>query len=102
MNKILHKEQDMECHNRTKEERFQLIVETSYTLLRFLTEKNLPSEFLDECYVPSRYLDIDSLTILGAFPWRDPDMYKRNSARLESEIYNVSTELRIKEILGGR
>lgn len=78
----------MECHNKTKEERFQLIVEMSYTLLRFLTEKNLLSEFLDECYVPSRYLDINSLTIL--------------SAQLEFEIYNVSTELRIKEILGRR
>lgn len=61
----------MECRNKTKEERFQLIVEMSYTLLRFLTEKNLLSEFLDECYVPSRYLDINSLTILSAFPWRD-------------------------------
>lgn len=43
----------MEYRNKTKEERFQLIVEMSYTLLRFLTEKNLLSEFLDECYVPS-------------------------------------------------
>lgn len=92
----------MECRNKTKEERFQLIVEMSYTLLRFLTEKNLLSEFLDECYVPSRYLDINSLTILSAFPWRDPNMYKWNSAQLEFEIYNVSTELRIKEILGRR
>ena len=58
----------MEYRNKTKEERFQLIVEMSYTLLRFLTEKNLLSEFLDECYVPSQYLDINSLTILSAFP----------------------------------
>lgn len=92
----------MEYRNKTKEERFQLIVEMSYTLLRFLTEKNLLSEFLDECYVPSRYLDINSLTILSVFPWRDPNMYKWNSAQLEFEIYNVSTELRIKEILGRR
>lgn len=92
----------MECRNKTKEERFRLIVEMSYTLLRFLTEKNLLSEFLDECYVPSQYLDINSLTILSAFPWRDPNMYKWSSAQLEFEIYNVSTELRIKEILGRR
>lgn len=92
----------MERYNKTKAERFQLIVEMSYTLLRFLTEKNLLSEFLDECYVPSRYLDINSLTILSTFPWRDPNMYKWNSAQLEFEIYNVSTELRIKEILGRR
>lgn len=92
----------MECHNKTKEERFQLIVEMSYTLLRFLTEKNLLSEFLDECYVPSNYPDISKLAINSAFPWRDPNMYKWNSAQLEFEIYNVSTELRIKEILGRR
>ena len=89
----------MECHNKTKEERFQLIVEMNYILLRFLTEKNLLSEFLDECYVPSQYLDINSLTIFSAFPWRDPNAYKWNSAHSEFEIYNVSTELRIKEIL---
>ena len=65
----------MEYRNKTKEERFQLIVEMSYTLLRFLTEKNLLSEFLDECYVPSRYLDINSLTILSAFPWKEADIY---------------------------
>lgn len=29
-------------------------------------------------------------------------MYKWNSAQLEFEIYNVSTELRIKEILDRR
>lgn len=92
----------MERHNKTKEERFQLIVEMSYTLLRFLTEKNLLSEFLDECYIPSQYLDINSLTILNAFPWRDPNIYKWSSAQSEFKIYNVSTELRIKEILGRR
>lgn len=64
----------MEYRNKTKEERFQLIVEMSYTLLRFLTEKNLLSEFLDECYVPSRHLDINSLTILSAFPWKEADI----------------------------
>lgn len=90
----------MECRNKTKEERFRLIVEMSYTLLRFLTEKNLLSEFLDECYVPSNYPDISKLAILSAFPWRDPNMYKWNSAQLEFEIYNVSTELKMKEILG--
>lgn len=92
----------MEYRNKTKAERFQLIVEMSYTLLRFLTEKNLLSDFLDECYVPSRYLDINSLTILSAFPWKEADMYKWAMAQLEFEIYNVSTELRIKEILGRR
>lgn len=92
----------MEYRNKTKEERFQLIVEMSYTLLRFLTEKNLLSEFLDECYVPSNYPDINSLTILSAFPWKEADVYKWSSAQLEFEIYNVSTELRIKEILGRR
>lgn len=66
----------MECHNKTKEERFQLIVEMSYTLLRFLTEKNLLSEFLDECYVPSNYPDVNKLAILSAFPWKEADIYK--------------------------
>lgn len=92
----------MERCNKTKAERRELIFKMDYILLMFLTEKNLLSEFLDECYVPSRYLDINSLTILSAFPWRDPNMYKWNSAQLEFEIYNVSTELRIKEILGRR
>ena len=92
----------MERYNKTKAERRELIFKMDYILLMFLTEKNLLSEFLDECYVPSRYLDINSLTILNAFPWRDPNMYKWNSAQLEFEIYNVSTELRIKEILGRR
>lgn len=92
----------MERKNKTKAERRELIFKMNYILLMFLTEKNLLSEFLDECYVPSRYLDINSLTILSAFPWRDPNMYKWNSAQLEFEIYNVSTELRIKEILGRR
>lgn len=90
----------MERCNKTKEERFQLIVEMSYTLLMFLTEKNLLSEFLDECYVPFNYPDINSLTILSAFPWKDADAYKWSSAQLEFEIYNVSTKLRMKEILG--
>lgn len=92
----------MECHNKTKEERFQLIVEMSYILLRFLTEKNLLSEFLDECYVPSNYPDVNSLTILSAFPWKDADAYRWAMTQLEFEIYNVNTELRIKEILGRR
>lgn len=92
----------MERYNKTKAERFQLIVEMSYTLLRFLTEKNLLSEFLDECYVPSNYPDISKLAINSAFPWKEADVYKWNSAQLEFEIYNVSTELRIKEILGRR
>lgn len=90
----------MECRNKTKEERFRLIVEMSYTLLRFLTEKNLLSEFLDECYVPSQYLDINSLTILSAFPWKEADIYKWAMSQLEFEIYNVNTELKMKEILG--
>lgn len=92
----------MEYRNKTKEERFQLIVEMSYTLLRFLTEKNLLSEFLDECYVPSNYPDISKLAILSAFPWRDPNIYKWAMSQLEFEIYNVNTELRMKEILGRR
>ena len=92
----------MECRNKTKEERFRLIVEMSYTLLRFLTEKNLLSEFLDECYVPSNYPDISKLAILSAFPWKEAYIYKWAMSQLEFEIYNVSTELRIKEILGRR
>ena len=90
----------MEHRNKTKEERFQLIVEMSYTLLRFLTEKNLLSEFLDECYVPSDYPDISKLAILSAFPWKEADIYKWAMSQLEFEIYNVNTELRMKEILG--
>lgn len=90
----------MEHRNKTKEERFQLIVEMSYTLLRFLTEKNLLSEFLDECYVPSNYPDISKLAILSAFPWKEADIYKWVMSQLEFEIYNVNTELRMKEILG--
>lgn len=92
----------MERKNKTKAERCELIFKMDYILLMFLTEKNLLSEFLDECYVPSRYLDINSLTILSAFPWRDPNMYKWNNAQLEFEIYNVNTKLRIEEILGRR
>lgn len=90
----------MECRNKTKEERFRLIVEMSYTLLRFLTEKNLLSEFLDECYVPSNYPDISKLAILSAFPWKEADIYKWAMSQLEFEIYNVNTELKMKEILG--
>ena len=90
----------MECRNKTKEERFQLIVEMSYTLLRFLTEKNLLSEFLDECYVPSNYPDISKLAILSAFHWKEADIYKWAMSQLEFEIYNVNTELKMKEILG--
>lgn len=89
----------MECRNKTKEERFRLIVEMSYTLLRFLTEKNLLSEFLDECYVPSNYPDISKLAILSAFPWKEADIYKWAMSQLEFEIYNVNTELKMKEIL---
>lgn len=76
----------MECRNKTKEDRFRLIVEMDYILLRFLTEKNLLSEFLDECYVPSQYPDINSVTILSAFPWKEADMYKWAMAQLEFEI----------------
>lgn len=65
----------MERHNKTKAKRCELIFKMSYILLMFLTEKNLLSEFLDECYIPSQYLDINSLTILSAFPWKDPDIY---------------------------
>lgn len=90
----------MEYRNKTKEERFQLIVEMSYTLLRFLTEKNLLSEFLDECYVPSNYPDISKLAINSAFPWKEADVYKWTMVQLEFEIYNVNTELKMKEILG--
>ena len=90
----------MEHRNKTKEDRFRLIVEMSYTLLRFLTEKNLLSEFLDECYVPSNYPDISKLAILSAFPWKEADIYKWAMSQLEFERYNVNTELRMKEILG--
>ena len=58
----------MERYNKTKAERCELIFKMDYILLMFLTEKILLSEFLDECCVPSRYLDINSLTILSAFP----------------------------------
>lgn len=90
----------MECRNKTKEDRFRLIVEMSYTLLRFLTEKNLLSEFLDECYVPSNYPDVSKLTIISAFPWKEADVYKWAMAQLEFERYNVNTKLRVEEILG--
>lgn len=92
----------MECHNKTKEERFQLIVEMSYTLLRFLTEKNLLSEFLDECYVPSNYPDVNKIDIVSAFPWKDVDAYRLAMTQLEFERYNVNTKLRMKEILDRR
>lgn len=87
----------MEHYNKTKAERCELIFKMNYILLMFLTEKNLLSEFLDECYVPSNYLDVNSLTILSAFPWKDVDIYKWNSAQLEFEIYNVSIKLRMKK-----
>ena len=92
----------MECRNKTKEDRFRLIVEMSYTLLRFLTEKNLLSEFLDECYVPSNYPDVNAINILSAFPWKDADAYRWAMTQLEFERYNVNTELRMKEILDRR
>lgn len=92
----------MERCNKTKAERRELIFKMDYILLMFLTEKNLLSEFLDECYVLSNYPDISKLTILSAFPWRDPNIYKWAMSQLEFEIYNVNTELRIKEILGRR
>ena len=66
----------------------------------FLTEKNLLEKFIGNCNSPMVYFNTNN--ILTAFPWRDPNMYKWNSAQLEFEIYNVSTELRIKEILGRR
>ena len=92
----------MEHRNKTKEERFQLIVEMSYTLLRFLTEKNLLSEFLDECYVPSNYPDVNKIDIVSAFPWKDVDAYRWAMTQLEFERYNVNTKLRMKEILDRR
>ena len=90
----------MERRNKTKAERRELIFKMDYILLMFLTEKNLLSEFLDECYVPSNYPDISKLAINSAFPWKEADVYKWNSAQLEFEIYNVNTELKLKEILG--
>ena len=65
----------MERHNKTKAERCELIFKMDYILLMFLTEKNLLSEFLDECYVPSNYPDISKLAILSAFPWKEADIY---------------------------
>lgn len=64
----------MERHNKTKAERRELIFKMNYILLMFLIEKNLLSEFLDECYASSNYLDVNSLTILSAFPWRGDDI----------------------------
>lgn len=90
----------MERRNKTKAERRELIFKMDYILLMFLTEKNLLSEFLDECYVPSNYPDISKFAILSAFPWKEADVYKWAMAQLEFEIYNISTELRMKEILG--
>ena len=78
----------MEYRNKTKEDRFRLIVEMDCILLRFLTEKNLLSDFLDECYVPSNFPDVNKINILSAFPQRDADAYKWSSVQLEFEIYN--------------
>lgn len=66
----------MERNNKTKAERCELIFKMNYILLMFLIEKNLLSEFLDECYVPSNYPDVNSLTILSAFLWKDANAYK--------------------------
>lgn len=66
----------MERNNKTKAERRELIFKMDYILLMFLTEKNLLSEFLDECYVPSNYPDISKLAINSAFPWKEADVYK--------------------------
>lgn len=63
----------MEHRNKTKEERFQLIVEMSYILLRFLV-----------LFFGKKLIYI----------------YKWAMSQLEFEIYNVNTELRMKEILG--
>lgn len=90
----------MERKNKTKAERCELIFKMNYILLMFLIEKNLLSEFLDECYVPSNYPDISKLTINSAFPWKEADAYKWTMAQLEFEIYNVNIELKMKEILG--
>lgn len=90
----------MERYNKTKAERRELIFKMDYILLMFLTEKNLLEKFIDNCNSPMVYFNTNN--ILTAFSWRGPNMYKWNSAQLEFEIYNVSTELRIKEILGRR
>ena len=90
----------MERCNKTKAERRELIFKMDYILLMFLTEKNLLEKFIDNCNSPMVYFNTNN--ILTAFSWRDPNMYKWSSAQLEFEIYNVSTELRIKEILGRR
>ena len=90
----------MERCNKTKAERCELIFKMDYILLMFLIEKNLLEKFIDNCNSPMVYFNTNN--ILTASPWRDPNMYKWNSAQLEFEIYNVSTELRIKEILGRR
>lgn len=92
----------MERRNKTKAERRELIFKMDYILLMFLTEKNLLEKFIDNCEPAIKYYNFNTVSILTAFPWRDPNMYKWNSAQLEFEIYNVSTELRIKEILGRR
>lgn len=90
----------MERNNKTKAERRELIFKMDHILLMFLTEKNLLSEFLDECYVPSNYPDVNKIDIVSAFPWKEADIYKWAMSQLEFEIYNVNTELRMKEILG--
>ena len=92
----------MERCNKTKAERRELIFKMNYILLMFLTEKNLLEKFIDNCEPAIKYYNFNTIGILTAFCWRDPNMYKWNSAQLEFEIYNVSTELRIKEILGRR
>lgn len=92
----------MERYNKTKAERRELIFKMDYILLMFLTEKNLLSEFLNECYVPSNYSDINKIDIVSAFPWKDADAYRWAITQLEFERYNADTKLRMKEILDRR
>lgn len=76
----------MERRNKTKAERRELIFKMDYILLMFLTEKNLLEKFIDNCRPITAYSDFNTTDILTAFPWRDPNMYKWNSAQLEFEI----------------
>lgn len=58
-----------------------------------LIEKKLLEKFIDNCIPATRYYNFSNNDILTAFVWSEADKF-------DIYIYNVSTELRMKEILG--
>lgn len=93
----------MECRNKTKAERRELIFKMDYILLMFLTEKNLLEKFIDNCEPAIKYYNFNTVSILTVFCWSDfdnSDLWEK--AFNELYIYRNQLIIRIKEILGRR